>query len=295
VRDLVGYYTYRALSGVFGLLPEPAMRRIGYGVGWVASFLARDRFRMATRHQLRVHGGDEASARRAARRVFGYYGRYWAEVFWMRPRRRRAVMERSAIVNLDRLHDALATGRGVVLALPHLGNWEAAGLWAAAERARVLAVAEELGNERIVQWFIEMRAMMEIDVIIPRKGSGVTRKLLERLRSGGVIALVCDRDIRGTGVPVTFFGEETTLPAGPVALADRSGAVLLPVGTYFREGAGNDFVIEAPLEVPDLPDLEARVAEGTQRLAEVIEGLIRVAPEQWHLLQPNWPSDRVPE
>lgn len=295
MKDLVGYYTYRALSGVFGLLPEPAMRRFGHGVGWIASFVARDRFRMATRHQLRVHGGDEASARRAARRVFGHYGRYWAEVFWMRPRRRRSVMARSAIINLERLHDALAAGRGVVLALPHLGNWEAAGLWAAEERARVLAVAEELGNERIVQWFIEMRAMMEIDVIIARKGSGVTRKLLERLRSGGVIALVCDRDIRGTGVPVTFFGEETTLPAGPVALADRSGAVLLPVGTYFREGAGHDFVIEAPLEVPDLPHSEARIAEGTQRLAEVIESLIRAAPEQWHLLQPNWPSDRAPE
>jgi phosphatidylinositol dimannoside acyltransferase len=294
VKDLAGYYAYRALSGIFGLLPEPVMRRFGSGVGWAVSFVARERFRMAARHQRRVLGGDEPAARRAARRVFANYGRYWAEVFWMRPRRRRAVLERSHIVNLERLHQAVDTGRGVVLALPHLGNWEAAGLRAAAEGARVLAVAEDLGNERIVQWFIEMRRMMEIDVIIPRKGSGVTRKLLDRLRSGGVIALVCDRDIRGTGVSVRFFGEETTLPAGPVALADRSGAVLLPVGTYFRPGAGHEFVIEEPLDVPSGADRGERVAAGTQLLAEVIERRIRAAPEQWHLLQPNWPSDREP-
>jgi KDO2-lipid IV(A) lauroyltransferase len=134
--------------------------------------------------------------------------------------------------------------------------------------------------------------MMEIDIVIARAGAGVSRVLLERLRSGGVIALLCDRDLGGKGVPTRLFGESTTLPAGPVALADRSGAVLLPAGTYFNDGAGHRFDIRPPLEIPDLPDAEARVAEGTQRLAEVIEAIIRVAPEQWHLVQPNWPGDR---
>jgi KDO2-lipid IV(A) lauroyltransferase len=120
----------------------------------------------------------------------------------------------------------------------------------------------------------------------------VTRDLLERLEAGGVVALVCDRDLSGRGVPVTFFGEPTTFPPGPVALAERTGAVLFPVGTYFCPGAGNRFVIHPELEIPEGADTDERVRLGTQRLATALEAIIRVHPEQWHLLMPNWPSDR---
>lgn len=286
-----GYYAYRVLSGLFGLLPEPMMRRLGHAAGWIASFIARDRFAMAMRHQRRVLGPGH-DVRRSARRVFGYYGRYWAETFWMRPRRRDAVLARTRLDGIEHLHAAVRSGKGVVLALPHMGNWEIAGLRAADEDARVLAVAEELGNERIVEWFIAMRRMMSIDVVIARKGGTVTRDLLQRLREGGVIALLCDRDIKGTGVPVEFFGEETTLPAGPIALADRTGAILLPVGTYFAKGAGHVFEVNEPLEIPELEDQDERIAAGVRRLAGVVEDVIRRAPEQWHLILPNWPSDR---
>lgn len=291
MREALGYYVYRVLAGILGVLPEPVVRRVGYRVGWLVSFVARRRFLMAVRHQTRVAGSADG-ARAAARRVFGWYGRYWAEVFWMRPRRRAKVVARSPIENLDRLMAAVASGRGVIVALPHMGNWEAAGLVAAADGAPVLAVAEELGNERIVQWFVHMRAMMDIDIVIARKGSRVTRDLLQRLDEGGVVALVCDRDLSGRGVPVTFFGEPTTFPPGPVALAERSGAVLFPVGTYFTRGAGNRFVIHPELEIPPGADTDERVRLGTQRLATALEAIIRVHPEQWHLIVPNWPSDR---
>ena len=186
----------------------------------------------------------------------------------------------------------MAAGRGVILALPHLGNWEAAGLRAAAEDARVLAVAEALSNELIVEWFIEMRTMMDIDVVIARAGANVTRSLLARLREGGTVALLSDRDIKGRGVPVVFFGEETTMPAGPAALADRTGAALLPVGTYFGKGGRHRFIVHPPIEVPDGETADERVRLATQALADVLEEIIRPAPEQWHLLLPNWPSDR---
>jgi len=291
MKRAAGYYAYRVLSGLFGLLPEPVMRRLGHASGWVASFIARDRFQMAMRHQRRVLGPGH-NVRRAARQVFRHYGRYWAETFWMRPRRSAAVLARTRLDGLEHLHAAAASGRGVILALPHMGNWEFAGLRAAAEEARVLAVAEELGNARIIEWFIELRRMVSIDVVIARKGAQVTRDLLQRLREGGVVALLCDRDIRGTGVAVEFFGERTTLPAGPIALADRTGAIVLPVGTYFNEGAGHWFEVRAPLEIPQLDEPEDRIAAGTQLLARLVEDIIRRAPEQWHLVLPNWPSDR---
>jgi len=291
VSGLVGYVGYRIFSGLFGLLPEPIMRKIGYGLGWTASFLARNRFAMVMRHQIRVQG-DSIDARKAGRRVFGFYGRYWAETFWVRPRRRLQILERTHIDGIEYLREAMKAGRGVILALPHVGNWEAAGLRATAEDARVLAVAEELGNERIVQWFIEQRNMMEIDIVIARKGSRVTRRLLSRLSEGGVIALVCDRDVTGGGVEVEFFGEKTTLPAGPAALAERTGATLLPVGTYFGPGSKYDFEIKPPLEVAAGVDVNQRVQRTTQALAVVLEEIIRREPEQWHLVGPNWPSDR---
>jgi KDO2-lipid IV(A) lauroyltransferase len=294
VKDALGYAIYRVLSTLFCLLPEPVMRRLGYGIGWMLSFVAPGRLRMAERHQRRVQGPD-ADVRKAARRVFGHYGRYWAEVFWMTPRRRDRVLKRTILDNIEILHAAVASDRGLVLALPHTGNWEAAGLRAAAEGARVLAVAEALPNERIVEWFTRMRYMMDIDIVIARKGGRVTRDLMARLQSGGTIALLSDRDLKGRGIPVTLFGEKTTMPAGPAAMADRADADLIPVGVYFRRGAGHRFVMHPPIEIPDLPDRDERIRIGTERLGAVLEEIIRARPEQWHLVLPNWPSDREAE
>jgi KDO2-lipid IV(A) lauroyltransferase len=291
VRQAIVYQVYRVLAALFGLLPEPVVRRLGRGLGKAATLVARDRFAMAMRHQTRVQG-EGVDARRAAREVFAQYGRYWTETFWVRPRRSASILDRTTLVGIQHLHAARDSGRGIVLALPHCGNWEIAGLRAAAEDTRVLAVAEALSNERIVQWFIDMRASMEIDIVIARRGGSVTRALIERLRSGGTIALLCDRDLSGRGVPVTLFGEETTMPAGPVALADRTGAVLLPVGTYFEDGPGHQFEVHPALQIPDAATTEERVRLGTQALAGVVEKIIRKAPEQWHLILPNWPSDR---
>lgn len=285
----LGYLAYRIFSGVFGVLPEPVVRRLGWGLGYLVSFVARERFRMAVRHQRRALGGS-GDPRRSARRAFALYGRYWAETFWLRPRRRREILARTDIVNIGYLHDAVASERGLILALPHMGNWEVAGLRGAAEGARVLAVAEQLPNERIVDWFTKQRAMMDIDIVIARRG--VTQALRERLTAGGTVALLSDRDLKGRGIPVVLFGEATTMPAGPIALALQTGATVLPVGTYFRRGAGHTFVVSPPLEIPEAGTDGERVRLGTQRLAGVLEEIIRAAPEQWHLVQPNWPSDR---
>ncbi len=294
MKQTLGYVAYRVLSGIFGLLPEPVMRRVGLGLGYLASFVAPGKLRMAARHQRRVHG-DGADDVQAARRVFALYGRYWAETFWLRPRRRDLLIRTSDVVNAEYLHAGATSGRGLILALPHLGNWEVAGLRAAYEGARVLAVAEALPNQRIVEWFVRMRATMDIDIVLARRGARVTKTLQERLEAGGTIALLSDRDLKGRGVPVTLFGEQTTLPAGPVSLAVRTGADLLPVGTYFRRGAGHTFVVHPPLEIPEADTVEERVRLGSQNLAAVLEDIIRAAPEQWHLLQPNWPSDRDPQ
>ena len=107
------------------------------------------------------------------------------------------------------------------------------------------------------------------------------------------MCLLCDRDISGDGIPVRFFGEQTTLPAGPALLSLRSGAPLLPVGIYFRPGAGHGAQILEPLATGRQARTRDDVARVTQQLADRFEELIRAAPDQWLLMQPNWPSDRA--
>lgn len=292
MKKLGGYWLYRALAGLFGLLPEPAMRRTGERLGWLLSFVARDRMALLERHIGRVVPDSGGDLTRLARGMFSSYGRYWAEVFWIRPRRKAEFVATARVEGLDNIQAAKATGRGIVLALPHLGNWEAAGAKAEDVGIPVLAVAESLPNPMITDWFIDVRNQMGIDVVLTGRGHRVTPALVERLEAGGTVALLADRDLSGRGIEVEFFGERTTIPAGPVTLADRTGAVLLPVGCYFSPGPGHRFVVHPPLELPREGSTEERVASGAQRLAGVLEDIIRKAPEQWHMFQPNWPSDR---
>jgi len=290
-RDLLGYFLYRGLTGVFGLLPEPLMRRFGEALGWLLSWIAPKRRALLKRHMSRVLGPG-AGTEAMARRMFMSYGRYWAETFWLRPRRRSEVVETAHLDGMEYVTAAKDAGKGIVLALPHLGNWEVAGAKAHAIGIPVLAVAESLSNRRITDWFVGVRNEMGIDVVLTGEKGRVTTSLLRRLKEGGTIALLADRDLTGRGVEVEFFGERTTMPAGPVAMAERTGAALLPVGCFFDDGPGHAFLVRPPLEIPYLPTREERVAAGSQLLANELEIIIRRQPEQWHLFQPNWPSDR---
>lgn len=240
---------------------------------------------MAVRHLRRV---TERTDEPGARSMFVAYGRYWAEALWARPHRRNGLEAGTEVEGFDHLVNAQKAGKGVVFALPHLGNWEVAGPIAERVQLPLVAVAENLRNRYLRDWFVRLRAAFGIDIILVGDAGGVMRRLITVLRGNGGVALLCDRDLAGTGVAVEFFGEETTLPVGPVALAVRTGAALLPVGTYFA-GMGHRVVIRPPL-----PLSSEDIKEGTQLLAHELESLIAAAPTQWHLLQPNWPSDRRP-
>jgi KDO2-lipid IV(A) lauroyltransferase len=281
-RHLPGYLLYRVLSGLFGLLPEPVMRRSGEALGWLLSFVAGDRRRMSIRHLSRVTG-DPGGARRLSRRAFASYGRYWAETFWARPRRVAAMAAHTSIEGEDIVNAHRDRG-GLILVLPHMGNWEAAGVEATRLGLELVAAAELLPNPLISDWFISQRAMYGIEVVLVK--AGASTELLKGLKSGKSLALPSDRDLKGRGIPVTFFGEETTLPAGPFVMAKRTGAPVLPVATYFKPGRGHHFVVHPPL------DDSVPAPEMAQELAGHFEDFIRAHPTQWHLLQPLWPSDR---
>jgi KDO2-lipid IV(A) lauroyltransferase len=150
-------------------------------------------------------------------------------------------------------------------------------------------VVEPLEPPELFDWFVEMRRSIGMTVVPLGRRAGPA--VLRTLREGGVVALLSDRDLVGSGVEVEFFGERTTLPPGPATLALRTGAALLPATMYSSERARHHVVIRPPLAVERRGAVADDVARITQDLAQELEKLIRLAPEQWHLFQPNWPSD----
>jgi KDO2-lipid IV(A) lauroyltransferase len=292
VRDLLAYIPFRIAAGIFGLFPEPWVRHIGMWAGRRAAARDKDKYDLVSGHMRRVRGGDVSDEQlsRDVTRMYESYGRYWAETFWLRRRRHDAIISRVDRVNFDPVYRAKAAGRGIIYALPHTGNWEVAGLIADDIGARALAVAEDLSNRRITEWFLRVRNSVGIDIVLTSDPSRQS-KLVRTLKAGGAIALLADRDVTGTGHEVDFFGEMTRMPTGPAGLAVLTGADLFPVGVYFKEGAGHRLVVRDPIEIPDIPDRGEKVAAVARALAKELEDLIRHDPPQWHLFQPNWPSD----
>lgn len=290
MKDYLAYLALRAGVGLVGLVPASVLRRLGRGFGAVWGAVDRRRIGMARRHMTRVLGADADTAA-AAREMMRAYGRYYAEALWARARRVDGMLAATEVDGLEHILRARDAGTGMIYALPHMGNWEAAAPIAVSESVPVVAVAEVLANRRLTDWFTAMRAKFGIEIVLATGRLEVMRRLEEAISDNKAVALLCDRDLRGTGVPVEFFGETTTLPPGPATLALRTGAPLLPVGCYF-DGDGYRVVINPPLPVPRSGTRAEKVTTMTQQLAVELERIIGAAPEQWHLVVPNWPSDR---
>jgi KDO2-lipid IV(A) lauroyltransferase len=260
-------------------------------LGALGGVVLRRRRRLVTRNLARVCGPELAGAarRRAVRATFQSYARYWLDTFRLRLDSPASLRARVDVEGLQHLDAALARG-GAVLAVPHLGSWDLGAAWLAAQGYPLVAVVERLEPPELGRWFAAAREARGIEVIL--RDGDVWEALERALREGKVVILVCDRDLRGRGVETDFFGERTTLPPGPAALSLRTGAPLLPAALYSPPHGCHRGVIRPPLPAASSGDHEADVAVLTQRLAAEMEELIRHAPDQWHLMQPNWPSDR---
>ncbi|AKK11243.1 phosphatidylinositol mannoside acyltransferase [Corynebacterium uterequi] len=269
-----------------GAAPEPAVRWLSDRLADVVSDHGRGMEQL--RRNLSRVVGPENVTRALVRDAVRSYARYWREAFRL-----------ASIVDDPRLHarlDAgvsgraafersLAAGRGVILTLPHSGNWDMAGMWLVANYGRFATVAERVKPEVLFKAFVDFRTSLGFEVIA-LTGSAVPpyTRLREVLEAGGVVCLLGERDLSGRGVDVSFFGETTTMPAGPAKLAVDTGAALHVVHSWF-EGDGWGLSASEPIEV-------TTVEATTQRVADAFAANIAAHPEDWHLLQPLWPGDR---
>ncbi len=268
----------------------------GYGLGWLVvcrlpESWAQRAFRffadLAWRRQgpgvrvlegnLRRVIGSEAPGgrlRALSRQAMRSYARYWLEAF------RLPVMPAGRLAGgtRDTGHvraalEYLAAGRGVVFALPHMGNYDLAAAWIIARGAGSIAtVAERLEPESVYGRFVAFREGLGVEVLL---------------------CLVCDRDVTGGGMEVEFFGEKARMMGGPAALAVQTGAALMPVILWF-EGDGWGVHVHEEIPVPAEGDGEQQAAAMMRQVARLFEAGIRAHPQDWHMLQKVFVADLGP-
>ena len=283
---------YRLGSFVARTLPGPAAEAAGRMIGIGLGSADAERRRMMGRHLQRVHGGtlSPLALRRMVQRSFDSYARYWVESFRLPDLSPAEIDAGMSVDGLGNVFDGLDRGNGVILALPHLGGWEWGGMWLAlVHELPVTVVVEPLEPPELFDWFVEFRRSLGMTVVPVGPDAG--KAVLRALHDNEVVCLLSDRDLTGSGTEVEFFGERTTLPSGPATLALRTGAALLPTAVYFEGRNGHLGLVRRPLDATRTGKLRDDVARLTQELAHALEALIRRAPDQWHLMQPNWPSD----
>jgi lauroyl/myristoyl acyltransferase len=238
-----------------------------------------------------VQTDDAFELQRLTSSGFASYGRYWAESLKM-PSLSAVEIDRGfSFVGLERIMEGLAGGKGVIIALPHLGGWE----WAAAWLGRVMqngvtAVVESLEPKEVFEWFAELRQSYDVEVVAlgPKAGAEV----MSALTRNRIVTLLSDRDISKNGVDVELFGKPTQIPGGPALLALRAGVPILPTAVYFRDH-DRICVIDPEISTQRVGGLRADVARVSAELAQALEKLISHAPDQWHVLEPVWTNPVV--
>ena len=268
-------------------MPEPWARGIaGAGARYAARGGGPEQLR---KNLARVIGSTPAEVPDSLiRAALASYARYWREAFRLPSMDLPALADRldKVFVGAEYFAAAHAAGRGAVMALPHSGNWDMAGVWLAQNYGTFATVAERLKPESLYDRFIEFREGLGFEVLPLTGGDRPPFEVLaERLRQNTFVCLMADRDLTRSGVPVEFFGEPTRMPAGPAKLAIETGAPLHPAHIYYD---GADCVVQ----IGDAIDTSSGdVGVIIQALADRFAINIAKHPQDWHMLQPLWLAD----
>ncbi|MEU8238772.1 phosphatidylinositol mannoside acyltransferase [Actinoplanes missouriensis] len=280
---------------------------LGYAAGWrlvrlMPEPVARTLFRAAADRAWKANGRGTQRLRENLRRVAGpdmpdtlvrdglrSYARYWMEAFRLPGRTHRQFLDGFFMEpeSYAVMKKAIAEGNGLVLALPHVANWDAAAGWVVAHGWQMITVAERLKPESVYERFLAYREGLGMRILPLTGGERPPLDVLdEHLKQGWVVPLLADRDLSRNGVEVEFFGGRARMPAGPAILAIRSGAPIYAVDLWFTEER-----VEArlrPITPPADGPLDQRVKQTTQQLADAFAAGIAEHPQDWHMLQKLW-------
>ncbi|GID92806.1 phosphatidylinositol mannoside acyltransferase [Amorphoplanes digitatis] len=287
------------------------LTELGYAAGWRLTRTlplpaARALFNAGADRAARGNGPGTQRLRRNLRTVVGpdlpeaeldelvraglrSYARYWMEAFRLPSQRKEDFLTDFHLEDADEFNAVLKEGNGVVLALPHVANWDAAAAWVVSNGWNLITVAERLKPEGVFERFVAYREKLGMEVVPLTGGERAPLDVLaERAQQGYAVALLADRDLSARGVEVRFFGGRTRMPAGPALLALRTGAPLYAVDLWFTPDRTVGKMRRIALPDPAEGALDHRVQVTTQRLADAFALGIADHPQDWHMLQKMW-------
>lgn len=296
LQERLSYTVFRAVERLAMALPESLGRPLFEGAGAASFHLVGKARGVVASNLSRVLGRAPGSpvVQAAAKEAFRSYGRYWFDTFHARVIPDEELVRRQVFVGREHLERAFEKGGGLVLALPHLGNWDTAGAWVPRQGWRITAVAELLRPERLYRLFLEHREALGMGVLGLTDDRKVAEECIRLLSENQLIALVADRDLKGNGVVVEMFGQERRIPAGPALLSLATGCPLMSAACYETPGGWVTY-ISPPIEIERTESLRADVTTMTRILAGHFERAIAAAPTQWHMFQPAWDEPTTDE
>jgi lauroyl/myristoyl acyltransferase len=292
----------RLVDGAYALgwstvkkLPEPVAVRLGRTIADIAwKKRGKGVQRLESNYARVVPDASPERLAELSKAGMRSYLRYWMESFRLPAWSEERVKTVFEAKDVHHLTDALASDKGVILALPHMGNWDLAGAWVTTKlETPFTTVAERLKPESLYDRFVAYREGLGMEVL-PHSGGTAFGTLARRLRDGGLICLVAERDLSASGVEVKFFGEATRMPAGPALLAQQTGALLLPVTLWYDDSPVMRGRVHPPVDVPETGTRAEKTSVMTQALADAFATGIADHPEDWHMLQRLWLKDLDP-
>ena len=294
LEERLTYTAWATVEKLAMALPESLGRPFFDSLGLAAFHLARGPRRVVAGNLSRVLGRPASSpiVQAATKEAFRSYARYWFDSFHARVIPDEEFLRRQVFVGREHLERAFEAGQGLVLALPHLGNWDTAGKWIPFQGWKITAVAELLRPERLFRLFLNQREELGMGVLPLADDRKVAEECMRLLSENHLIALVADRDLKGNGVVVEMFGEERRMPAGPALLSLATGCPLMDASCYDTPEGWVTYV-GPPIEIERTDSLRDDVTTMTQILAKRFEHAISAAPTQWHMFQPAWDDTAV--
>ena len=285
MKDNLAAYLYFAGWRVVRWLPERTAYKLAYSV---SDLLVRRNGKSVKRLRSNLSrtqpGMTTLNLDLLVMEAMRSYMRYWCDTFRLPDWSKQRILETVTVTNEHLLIDAIEAGTGVVVAVPHAGNWDHAGAYFCAKGIRLVTVAERLKPEKLFLKFLAYRQAMGMEVL-PLDGR-VLNTLEERLNQGALVALVSDRDLSRSGIEVDFFGGPARMPAGPALLALRTKAPLITAFVSYTEiGVHIEF---RNIILPSSGDESTKVKEIVQMTASSFEDGISQSPEDWHMLQRIW-------
>jgi lauroyl/myristoyl acyltransferase len=285
VKDNLSAYAYFVGWRIVRWLPERSTYRFAYAI---ADFLSKRNGKSVARLRANLKrtqpNKTELDLDLLVISAMRSYMRYWCDTFRFPDWSPERVRETVTVTNEHLLLDAITAKTGVIVSLPHAGNWDHAGAYFCAKGINLVTVAEHLKPEKLFLKFLSYRQAMGMEVL-PLDGR-VLGTLAQRLRHGALVALVADRDLSRSGIDVNFFGGPSRMPAGPALLALKTKAPLI---TAFVSYTDTGIHIEFnEVAIPSSGSDEQKVSKTVQAMADQFEKGIAAHPQDWHMLQRIW-------